>query len=168
MIVRPATIVDAPKIAQVHVETWRSAYRGLMFDAVLDAQSTAQRAAFWRERLTQGRGTVFVAEDPEVLGFCHLVPSRDQDADEAVAEIAAIYVLRAYWRQGAGRLLCERALAAAQQQGYRVVTLWVLAANEGAKRFYEAQGFGLDGATKTEEAVDGSELRELRLRRWLA
>ncbi|MGA3283368.1 MAG: GNAT family N-acetyltransferase [Verrucomicrobiota bacterium] len=166
MIVRTAKATDAPKIAHIHVETWRTAYRGQIPDTVLDALDVERRTAFWRERLTQARGSVFVAEDDNiVVGFCDLIPSRDKNADaRAVAEIAAIYILPQHWRKGAGRALCDSALAAARGQNYKVVTLWVLASNGGARCFYEAMGFSLDGATKTDKTTDGSDLHEVRFR----
>src|SRR5436309_2301776 len=112
MRIRTAQPADAPHIAQVHVETWRAAYRGQIPAAVLGALSVERRTAFWLEQLTQSRGPIFVAEDESVFGFCDLIPSRDPDADlKTVAEIAAIYVLPQHWRQGAGSALCERALA---------------------------------------------------------
>lgn len=168
MIVRGANATDAQKIAQIHVETWRAAYCGQISGAVLAAQSVERRAAFWRERLTQSNGSVFVAESDSVIGFCDLIPSRDKDANQAVGEIAAIYVLCQHWRQGAGRALCDWALAEALRRGFEVVTLWVLASNGGARRFYEAMGFSRDGATKTKKASDGSELHEVRFRRRVA
>lgn len=166
MVVRTAKADDAPKIAHIHVETWRAAYRGQIPDAVLDALDVERRAKLWRERFTQARGSVFVAEDDGiVVGFCDLIPSRDIDADpQAVAEIAAIYVLPRHWRKGTGRALCDYALAEARRHGYKAVTLWVLASNGGARCFYEAMGFSLDGATKTDKTTDGSDLHEVRFR----
>jgi ribosomal protein S18 acetylase RimI-like enzyme len=168
MLVRTANTADAQRIAQIHVETWSTAYRGQISDAVLDALSIERRAAFWRERVTQAGSPVFVAENSGVIGFCDLVPSRDKDAGQAVGEIVAIYVLSQHWRQGAGRALCDCVLAEARRRGYEVVTLWSLASNSSARRFYEAMGFSLEGATKTEKASDGSELREIRFRRRVA
>lgn len=155
---------DLQKIAQIHDETWRTAYRGQISDAVLDAQSVERRAAFWCDRLTQTRSSVFVAEDAEVIGFYDLVSSRDKDASQEVGEIMAIYILSQHWRQGAGRALCDCVLAEARRRGYEEVTLWSLASNSSARRFYEAMGFSLDGATKTEKASDGSNLHEIRFR----
>jgi ribosomal protein S18 acetylase RimI-like enzyme len=166
MMIRTARADDARQIAHIHVETWRTAYRGLIPDAVLDKLEVERRAAFWQERLLSARGAVFVAEEgADVTGFCDLVPSRDKEADaEGVAEIAAIYVLPRHWRKGAGRALCESAVAEARRRGYKSVTLWVLASNEGAKAFYEAMGFSLDGGTKTERMPGGHELNEVRFR----
>ena len=166
MPVRTATASDAPSIAQIHVETWRVAYRGQMPDAVLVALNAKRTTVIWQERLTQKRGQVFVAEDGgRVVGFCDLIPSRDKDVQpEVVAEIAAIYVLPEHWRQGVGRMLCHSALVEAGRRGYQVVTLWVLASNIAARHFYAAMGFSLDGATKVEKATDGSRLHHVRFR----
>lgn len=166
MTVRTATTGDALQIAHVHVETWRAAYRGQIPGTVLDALDEKRRAAFWHQRLMEARGWVFVAEhDGVVVGFCDLVPSRDRDANpQAVAEIVAIYIVPRHWRQGAGRMLCQRALTEARRGGYETVTLWTLASNDGAKCLYQAMGFSPDGAVKTEKAADGSDLREVRFR----
>jgi ribosomal protein S18 acetylase RimI-like enzyme len=165
MVVRTAQATDAPKITHIHVATWRTAYRGQIPDSVLDALDVERRTAFWRERITQARGSVFVAEDGDIVGFCDLAPSRDKDAEpQAVAEIVAIYILPQHWRKGAGRMLCGCALAEARRRAYGVVTLWVLASNGNARHFYETMGFSPDGAVKTEKTTDGSDLHEVRFR----
>ena len=48
MRVRAATPDDVDAIARVHVETWRSAYRGLVPDEYLAGLSPARRADQWR------------------------------------------------------------------------------------------------------------------------
>lgn len=167
--VRPAKPNDAQAIARISVESWQAAYRGHITDAVLNAQSVDLRAAFWRDRLSESRGRVFVAEkDGSIIGFCDLIPTRDKDVGSPVGEIAALYILSHHWRQGAGRALCNRILAEARRQGYAVLTLWVLESNRDARCFYEAMGFSLDGARKSEKASDGSDLREVRFHRRLS
>ena len=153
-------------IVHIHVKTWRTAYRGQIPDTVLDALDVERRTTFWHERFMQARGSVFVAEDDDIIvGFCDLIPSRDKEANpQTTAEIAAIYILPRHWRKGAGRALCDSALAEARRRGYKAVTLWVLASNVAARHFYEAMGFGLDGATKTDRTADGSELHEIQFR----
>ena len=166
MQVRQATLADARNIAQIHVETWRAAYCGQMPDAVLDALDTDKRATFWNNHLaTQPHGTLVVGSDKAIIGFCDLIPSRDKDSDpNEVGEIAAIYVQPAFWRKGAGTALCRFSLQVARLQRYNSVTLWVLASNVAAQRFYEALGFSLDGATKVDHSLNHYELHEVRYR----
>lgn len=158
-------MADAVQIAEIPVATWRAVYRSQIPDAVLNGQTVEWRAAFWRERLSQSEVLVLVAEDEGVFAFRDLIPSRDKDADsKLVAEIAAVYVLPKHWRQGAGRALCDCALAEASRQRFKAVTLWALNSNDAARSFYSALGFSLDGATKTESMAGGYRLNEVRFR----
>lgn len=54
-MLRLATVDDASAIGHVHVESWRSTYRGLMPDAVLDKLLVEQRTNFWRKVLEQDK-----------------------------------------------------------------------------------------------------------------
>jgi ribosomal protein S18 acetylase RimI-like enzyme len=166
MQVRQASIADARRIAQIHVETWRAAYRGQMPDAVLDELDVDRRAIFWNKHLaTRPQGTLVVELENAIIGFCDLVPSRDKDSNpHEVGEIAAIYVQPEFWRKGAGGELCRFALRAARLQKYLSVTLWVLASNVAAQKFYETMGFSLDGATKVDQCLNNYELHEVRYR----
>jgi ribosomal protein S18 acetylase RimI-like enzyme len=165
MPIRQATVSDARRIAQIHVAGWQAAYRGQMPDAVLDNLDVEKRATFWQTHLSSQPLATFVAElNQEIIGFCDLIPSRDQDANPRItAEIAAIYVLPNHWRQGAGRALCQRALETARREKFIAVTLWVLASNIAAHNFYVTLGFHPDGATKS-ESFASRELQEVRFR----
>jgi ribosomal protein S18 acetylase RimI-like enzyme len=163
--VRIAKADDAPKMATICVDTRLVAYRGQDSEALLDAQDLGRREAYWSGRLKRAGGTVFVIESDEIVGFCDLVPSRDKGADrKTIGEIAAIYIRPESWQKGAGRSLFYYVLEKAGKQRYEAITLWVLASNSEAMRFYESMGFVRDGAFKIETASDGSHLHELRYR----
>lgn len=46
--IRPALDSDARTIAQVHVNSWRAAYRGIFTDEYLAALSIDEREQMWR------------------------------------------------------------------------------------------------------------------------
>lgn len=48
MLTRTAVPEDALAIAEVHVSSWRTTYRGLLPDSVLAAQSVEHRELAWR------------------------------------------------------------------------------------------------------------------------
>ena len=166
---RAATPDDAGAIAQVHVETWRVAYSGLLPEDEIRAISVEQRRGFWKGELAQPKPRmVDVAEDAGgVIGFCSYGPTRDKDAG-ALAEIYAIYVHPEKWRRGAGRLLCERALRAAAEREHSAITLWVVKGNERACRFYERLGFALDGAERRNTRFLKTPFDEVRYRKVIA
>jgi ribosomal protein S18 acetylase RimI-like enzyme len=162
--VRIAKSADAKKIARIHVHTWRVSFRGQSSEADLDTRGVRRRETYWRERFGQARGSVFVIERDGIVGFCDFMPSRDKDADKTIGEIAALYVVSNDWRVGAGKVLCCHILAQARKQGYKAITLWILASNGNAMRFYESLGFVRDGTVKIAAAPDGSTLQEIRYR----
>jgi ribosomal protein S18 acetylase RimI-like enzyme len=165
MEIRPARVEDAARIAEIHVDTWRAAYRGLMSDTILDNLSVAKRQEFWEQRVRLNQSDVLVAIDEgAVIGWIVYGKSRDTDATAGVVEVYGLYVASTAWRRGAGRALWEEAKRLIGGGAAEVVTLWVLEGNERARRFYEAIGFELDeGRTKQFERED-TVLPEVRYR----
>ena len=167
MSIRRATPDDAAALARVHIDSWRSAYRGLVPDSHLEGLDYERRAQRFRESLAQNAEETYLAEqDGEVLGFLTLGGCRDTDVDQkTTGEIWGIYLAPGHWRKGIGTVLCrygERILGA---RGYRSAILWVFAGNEQARRFYEAMGYRADGATKM--LTPGAPLEAVRYRREL-
>jgi len=170
-LIRPARSGDEPGIARVHVASWQDAYRGHMPADYLAALDVDQRADAWRQRLPavrQSRGDILVAESgPDIVGFVHYGPSRDEDADPGrTGEIGAIYLRPESIGLGIGRLLMEGAVAGLTGLGYADATLWVLDANPRARRFYERAGWAPDGTVLTDDSR-GFAIREVRYRRSL-
>src|SRR5262245_58951247 len=149
MVLRAATQNDALGIAEVQVPGWRSGYRGLMPDAVLDGLSVPKQEGIWRSTIAVGRFEVMVAKvNAAIVGFINFGPSRDPDAVlTATGEILAIYVHPDHWHGGVGQNLMRAALSNLKSAGFSDVTLWVLDSTVRTRAFYERQGFVLDGPT---------------------
>jgi GNAT superfamily N-acetyltransferase len=146
--IRPARRRDAHGIAEVHVASWRHAYRGLLPDEYLDRLSVAEREAEHRARLADqepGSGTL-VVNLSGIVGFASFARSRDEDATPQTGEVPAIYLHPDVIGTGAGRRLFEETVGALREAGYERASLWVLEANEGARRFYERAGWRWDGS----------------------
>ena len=141
---------DAAGIAGVHVRSWQVAYRGLLPDERLDRLSVEEREQQWGDVLGEGDGASFtlVADlDDRVAGFCSVAtPSRDADARERTAEVAAIYVEPQLWRRGIGAALLTAAVEELRRGGWHEATLWVFAENANARSFYARFGFAPDGS----------------------
>ena len=166
LFIRAATASDAAAISEIHVSTWRIAYRGQMPAAVLDALDVTQRTLAWTKILGEKHSTFVAVQDGAIVGFGSLLPSRDADAFcGTVAELAALYVSSSHWRCRVGSALCSHAFIASAAAGYSSITLWVLATNHLAKQFYISRGFAPDGVTKKEPLGDGFLLDEQRMRR---
>lgn len=156
MRIREAEPADAKAIAEVHVRSWQTAYRGQLSDDYLDGLSVDERLEQHRRSLEEPRAewrTWVADEDGTVAGFAVTGPSEDADAEPSTGEVYAIYLEPGRVGTGLGRTLFEHALADLRERGFSAVTLWVLESNERARRFYEVAGWRADG-TKTNERVD--------------
>ena len=165
IVIRQARAEDAEAIAGVHIDSWRSAYRGKIPDKILNALDIEERAQQWKEWLeAPGLSALVATVDGLVAGFSCVMRSRDDDAGDTVAEIPTIYVLPSHWRHGIGRLLCERTFTEARKRGFTELTLWVLDSNHRARHFYESLGFRTDGKIKTDAQLPDTSLHEVRYR----
>lgn len=156
--VRLATAGDADVIGELHVRSWRAAYRGIVPDEVLDALDPAERARSWRERIErpQQEARVWVIErDARVIGFASTGPCRDGDVPPHTAELYAIYLDPDAFSTGAGRELLAHAVDDLRERGHPRAALWVLEENERARRFYEVAGWECDGTVKEGAGSDG-------------
>ena len=171
IVMRLADCADAAAIARVHVESWRTTYRGLMPDAVLDGLSVERRRKSW-ERLLCSKPVdrcAFVAEaaDGELIGFADGGPPQ-VDVSGHDSELYAIYLLNEWQGHGAGRRLVRAVAGWLAERGHRRMVLWVLAENQPSRRFYERLGgvlvaqqpFDIGGAT-LEEVAYGYDLAVL-------
>jgi len=168
MIIRAARPGDALRIATVHVEAWRIAYRGIVPDHFLNSLSIEERAARWRKDLEAGHPLTWIAElgdSGTKLGWISAGASRDEDATPPTGEIWAVYIDPDNWGKGVGRALCHTAEQELRRRGFTQVTLWVLEQNERALRFYQSNGFVRDECKYRLSSRGGRELREVRLRK---
>lgn len=161
--IEAATAADCHAIAEVHVGSWRQAYAHILPADYLAALSVDQREARWRNSLQQGLPQLLVARSESgIAGFVAFGPSRDQDAGPQCAEVWALYLAPGFWSQGAGRHLWLAARERLASQGFTTVTLWVIAGNERAIRFYQAAGFRIEDGPGKEFMLGGTLLREHR------
>jgi GNAT superfamily N-acetyltransferase len=169
--VRAAVERDAEAVAHVHVESWRSTYRGLVPGDYLAGLSVERRSDNWRRLITDAganRGVLVLEDDTlngdglngDVIGFCHYGPTRDDDVAGA-GEVTSIYLLGDRWRRGGGTQLLDAAVSAMTAAGYATATLWVVDGNDRARAFYEARAWEHDGAVKVDN-LGTFQLRELR------
>jgi len=160
--VRAALPEEARAIARVHVASWRSAYRGLMPDALLTNLSVERRTRMWDAILAHPETDVFVSElTGELVGFIMVGPCHDEDLDARSVGEVMIYLLEHAWGLGLGRRMWEAGMTALRRRGRATVSLWVLDTNDRARGFYERMGLAADGRDKIEE-WDGFGLHEVR------
>jgi ribosomal protein S18 acetylase RimI-like enzyme len=163
VLIEPATLTDARRVAEVHVQAWQTAYVGIVPDEYLASLSVEKRKTMWREAIEKQVPELLVARvGGEVAGWVAFDASRDKDAVAGAGEIWALYLDPSHWAAGVGRALLQCARERLVERGFGRISLWVLAANARAIRFYEAGGFTLDPGSAQTFELGGRTLQELR------
>lgn len=153
--IRRATLSDAAGIAAVQVASWQTTYPGIVAEESIDRRTIAVRTAQW-ERILRGEthdaAVAFVAQSKsgEILGFVSGGPIR-KSRPGFDAELYAIYLIKAAQGAGVGRGLVRRLVTALLRDGFRSMTVEVLAKNP-ACLFYERLGARL--IEEVENAID--------------
>lgn len=152
MEIRPARRDEMHATEEVRVASWQVAYRGLVPDDVLDGlRVTPEKVAWLEQRYDANEAGSLVAVDAgRVVGMAFHGPCRDEDR-WGEPELYALYVLPSHRGTGAGRRLLDACRP--------VTSLWVLADNARARRFYEKNGFRPES---TKEITFGVPLLEVR------
>jgi GNAT superfamily N-acetyltransferase len=163
---RPAVLTDAPAIAALHIASWQAVYRAELSEAFLDNQSLEARTEHWRQHLsnTETRMMLLDAAD-RLLGFAASGPTRDRDAPSAeVWELYALHIAPDCRRGGLGSRLFIATVDLARRARRSTLTLWVVASNMSARRFYEKHGMAADGGTQVHQIGPDDRLNEVRYR----
>ena len=136
MIIRRAEVKDALAIAQISVDTWKDAYKGLIDDAILEGRKVDdKRISSWEENIKNPDFTVLVCEDNEILGYLWAGPARDEYGLKN--EIYALYVRTSNQRQGIGSKLINKYKQTIKNEDFY---LYMIKNNKRASSFYEALG----------------------------
>ena len=160
--IRAASPPDSGPIAKVHVDTWRTAYTGIVPVDYLAGLSYGKRESSWYQILTTNQPATsnFVAETEcgDVVGFAGGGPEREANKTYR-GELYAIYLLDSHQHSGIGRRLVSTVARRLQVDGFDSMLVWVLEANHPACRFYELLG-GERVSRKTIN-IGGSDLVEV-------
>lgn len=151
--IRPGTRVDAPEVARVHEEAWRSTYQGIIPHLHLE-RIIAHRGPGWWERTLKrpGSGMLLLTFNDTVQGYVSFGAARIATSAKT-GEIFELYLAPVFQGMGFGKKLFFAARGILQKQGRRRLVVWALAENEPACAFYGRLG-GKPGITAPEHYGD--------------
>lgn len=151
--VRPATPTDSAALARIQVDSYRSAYAGLLPQPYLDRFDYNEQARDWSDLLSAVElPLLWVAEDKAtaVLGYAMARVGVTTIGSNAYdAELVSLHVRRDRQRQGVGRALIRAAVDELMNRNCRSLFLWTLAGNPN-RTIYE----GLGGRLVGEQVVE--------------
>lgn len=134
IIVRKAEKEDVRQIAEILVEDWQKAYRGIIDSDFLDSMNVDQR---YEIEIKRYQKYAVATDGDEILGYAWLETAEDGEAD---CEIIALYVRYSNRNNGIGKLLFQYAMRHFRESGKKRMIIWCLKENDEARRFYEKVG----------------------------
>jgi GNAT superfamily N-acetyltransferase len=155
-------IDDATEASRLHADTWRTSYRGLVPDALLDGLDPTRWENGWRRGFESMDPTrvVHVAEiDGRIVGFAGAGRARAGAPPGYIGEVYAIYVRPERQGQGIGRVLLKAAAEGLVERGLVSIVIWTLFNNPQSRGFYESRGGVVIGEKR--EPFEGHELHEV-------
>jgi ribosomal protein S18 acetylase RimI-like enzyme len=156
---------DVEPFAELHVRIWRETYRGIMEDRVVDGLAVETFRPRWYAIARayaqgavadDGRAVRVALRGDEAVGFAMVGPARDEHAP-APRQVWSLNVAPEHQGSGVAQRLLDEVL------GEGPAYLWVARGNDRAVRFYERNGFALDGAQDEDQHDGVVELRMVRL-----
>ena len=134
IIIRHPEKEDVRQIAEILVEDWQKAYRGIMDDAFLDSMNVDQRYEIEVKRYEK---YIVAADGNEIQGYAWLEATDEEPAD---CEVIALYVRYAKRGNGIGKLLMQYAVDHFRETGKKKMIVWCLKENHESRKFYEKVG----------------------------
>ncbi|HLU22435.1 MAG TPA: GNAT family N-acetyltransferase [Bacillaceae bacterium] len=139
--IRLATLDDLPGIANVHINSWHTTYKGIVAQEFIDNLTYEWSEERQTSILRSSNKFIYVAEDMsgKIVGFASGGPERNNDPIYK-GELYAIYLLEDYQRKGIGRNLLNAVIKHLHTSDINSILILVLEDNIGARSFYESLG----------------------------
>ncbi len=93
MTIRKATLEDVQGRAEILVDSWRFAYKGIMPDDLSRGLSVSSRVEGWKKHLSKGANALVIEKQRRVIGVSEFGEFRDKLLGyEGFGEINVIYL----------------------------------------------------------------------------
>ena len=143
IIIRNATIDDIEKIADIKIEGWQTAYRGIIDDDFLDSMDREKEIEKRRNNIENGVSIVVAKLNNEIVGFClyrNYNNYPEKFKKEADCEISSLYVTSKLKRNGIGRKIMQYVIELLKKEGKTKMILGCLKENYPSRAFYDKMG----------------------------
>ena len=132
--IRKATSEDARQIAEIIVEDWKIAYKGIIDDDYLNSLNVEER---YQRELQRYQIYTVAAVENVILG---LTWNEMTDSDDSDCELIALYIRYTQRKNGIGKILFRNSIDFFRTSGKKRMIVWCLKENYEARKFYEKMG----------------------------
>ncbi|MFA0057953.1 GNAT family N-acetyltransferase [Vibrio echinoideorum] len=159
--VRKARLSDIQEIALIHVQSWKSAFKGLMPERYINSYTFEDRKTEWLSILNSGSESVIIVEENnKLVGFL------SYSENVHFLYLSKLYLCPSIYGKGVGCILMKELESNAQLASIDLIRLYVLDSNQSAIKFYSKQGFEFGDGFESEE-FEGETIIDLLMEKHL-
>ncbi len=158
MVIRKAELKDIAGIAKVHVDSWRTTYKGIVPDTFLNSLSYESREQIWKRGIEENH--IYIAEDEngQIVGFATGGKERTGKYEAYKGELYAIYLFEEQQGNGLGKKLIKSVVDDLLDKKLNSMLIWALEENPACGFYEKLGGKKVDTA---EIEIDGQKLGEI-------
>ena len=141
IIIRNIKKQDIPKVVDIQINGWKTAYKGIIEDKYLDTMNKEEKIKK-RQKDYMLNGFIIAELNNDVVGFCRYIDNNSfsTEVKEADCELIAIYVRSDLKYNGIGTKLFQYVKNEFIKKERSKMILWCLKDNEASKKFYKKMG----------------------------
>lgn len=132
---------DIPDVVNIQIDGWKSAYKGIIDDSVLNSMNRNERIEKRRNDYKEN-GFIIAELNNKAVGFCRYTDSNifTRDISDIDCELLALYVKPSLKYNGIGTKLFQFVINDFKSKNKANMILWCLKDNEPSKKFYIKMG----------------------------
>jgi len=161
-MIRKMETEDIPRVAEIIVFSWRSAYRGIISDEYLfNERLVTSQLVKLEETICDSSAECYVFDDGIVKAALKMCPCADENK-VGTFELYELYVDVFFQKQGIGAQLIDFFEERAMEYGYNELCIWTFEKNNVARVFYEKCGYLFDGMVNYLEQFGSTGVRYVK------
>ena len=162
-MIREACVNDSSRIAEIHVFSWRFAYKEFIsMDFLINEMTVKKRDEYFQKDLSEENKNIktYVYEESNIIkGFMTIGECRDDDKNIETFELCGIYIDPLFQRQYIGKKFVKYCEEEALKKSKKEIILWVFEKNNESIKFYRKMGYEIDGKTKEMQKFNENAIR---------
>ena len=162
-MIRKAFVNDCSRIAEIHVFSWRYAYKEFIsMDFLINEMTVKKRDEYFHKDLSEENESIktYVYEENNIIkGFMTIGECRDDDKNIDTFELCGIYIDPLFQRQYIGTKFVKYCIEKALNKNKKEIILWVFEKNNDSIKFYKKMGFEIDGEKKEMKKFNENAIR---------
>lgn len=141
VIIRNIQEKDIPSVVDIQIDSWKTAYKGIIEDDFLNSMSREKKIEQRRKDYKQD-GYIVAEINKQLVGFCRYIDNNSYTPNmpEIDCEIVALYVKPDLKYNGIGTKLFQFVTNEFKTKNRTKMIIWCLKDNKPSRKFYTKMG----------------------------